>query len=245
MQSPGTTARYLEAIHGGKPQVLREDFSGGGGICKAWVAAPKSKRRSAIAVDHDPAVLTRLAAFPGIRTVASDVLKAPDSADIIAAFNFPLGYWHDRASLIRYLKLCRGRLKPRGVFVADLYGGWSAFETTSTRRRMRTPRGLVMYEWEQREADPVTGLVRNAIHFSMPRTRTSKAISYKNAFTYHWRLWSIPELTDACLEAGFRSVDVYDSQSGALDHAGNFYARPLAHGEPLDSDWLVYVAARR
>ncbi len=61
------------------------------------------------------------------------------------------------------------------------------------------------------------------------------------AFTYHWRLWSIPELRDAMRDAGFRGIDVYTRLADAVDHEGGVYVRPA---ESVDASWVVYVVAR-
>lgn len=240
VQAPHAIARLLAALHAGNPRILREDFSGAGAICRAWVEATG---RTAIAVDSDAEPLKRLAGVPGITRVRADVLSCERRADIIASLNFPLGYFHERAELLRYLRRTRQRLRPWGVFVADLYGGRSAFSAGVQSVRARLPGGLrVHYQWEQRDADALTGLVHNAIHFSLSRPGLKREI--RNAFTYHWRLWSIPELTDALREAGFRRVEVHDQQGGALDHTGRLHTRPVQHSDELADDWVVYIAAR-
>ncbi len=237
VQSPHATARYLRAIHAGTPRTLREDFSGGAAICRAWLALDPFHR--AIAVDHDRTVLRHAGRDARLKKIAADVLDARDRCDVLAAFNFPLGYWHSRGELLVYLRASRARLRRGGVFVADLYGGTDAFATGTTTRRVQTPIGAVSYHWEQRGANPVTGRVLNAIHFDLPGGRR-----LRDAFVYDWRLWSIPELCDACAEAGFRDVRVYDSQGGAVDQDGRFYARPIEHADELDENYVVYVSAR-
>ncbi|MFA6046004.1 MAG: hypothetical protein WC718_13560 [Phycisphaerales bacterium] len=243
VQNAPAMVRFLVAAHGGAPLVLREDFSGGAALCRAWVGEDD---RRAIAVDFDPAPLKRVAKVPGITVRAADVRKATDKADVIAALNFPLGYWHTRDELVVYLKLCRRRLKRRGVFVGDLYGGADAFRPLTMSRRFRGPDGeRVSYTWEQEEGDPATGLVRNALHFEVapPRGKAGKTRAFRRAFTYHWRLWSIPEFSDAAREAGFASVEMYDQDAGAMDGEGRLHIRP-AHGDELDENYVVYVVGR-
>ncbi|MBI1189898.1 MAG: hypothetical protein GC200_04355 [Tepidisphaera sp.] len=250
VQNAPAMARFLEAAHRGSPCTLREDFSGGAALCKAWVAPASgadSEHRRAIAVDLDPEPLKRVAKHPGITVRRADVRRAADKADIIAALNFPLGYWHDRASLVAYLKLTRARLNRKGVFVADLYGGSDAFRPLTMSRRFRGPKGeRIKYTWEQEQADAISGLVHNALHFevSPPRGKPGRTRVLRRAFTYHWRLWSIPEFTDAALQAGFKHVEVYDQDAGALDHTGRLHIRPAEAAE-LDDNYVVYVVARK
>lgn len=253
-------AAYAEASAAG-PKVLREDFSGSAALAKHFAASSRARR--AIAVDRDPIPLAH-AAGPRMTLVLADVLEAKDRADIIAATNFSLGYWHTRTTLISYLRHARTCLARRGLFLADMYGGHTALRTGSWTRTIRHPQlGTFLYRWNQLEADPTTGLVRNSIDFGVtPRvkkksikrsaTKSAPAIEWtRNAFTYHWRLWSMPELRDALTEAGFKSIDFYDSLGDAIDHRGNAYIRPLrpepaskGFGIPMDKDWVIYTVAR-
>ncbi|GJQ30867.1 MAG: hypothetical protein HBSAPP03_27510 [Phycisphaerae bacterium] len=242
VQSPRAMVRFLAAAHGGRPRLLREDFSGGAALCKAWVADASGRR--AIAVDRDPEPLRRVAGVPGIVVRRADVHNPGDRADVIAALNFPLGYFHERASLLRYLRLSRARLRRGGVFVGDIYGGRSAFTPGTRRVTLRTPEGVrVRYEWDQRRADTLTGRVENAIHFTVYDQRPPRRL--RDAFTYDWRLWSLPELRDAYAEAGYTHVDVFDQEAGAMDHLGNLHLTPVREGADLGDDWVVYVVGRR
>lgn len=247
-------ARFCRALHPSTPRTLREDFSGTAALARAWLALDPAHR--AIAVDHDPKVLARArsdaARLPNrrhLRTIDKDVLHALAKADIIAATNFPLGYFHTRDALVRYLAISRSRLAPGGLFLADLYGGASAFTTGVTRRTFREPdagrtRGQrFTYLWDQQEANAITGLVRNAIHFQYRAGGTTRTI--RNAFTYHWRLWSIPEITDALHEAGYRTIECHSRLGDAIDSEGNLYVQQPDPEEPLDADWVVYVVARK
>lgn len=234
-------AAFLAAAHGAEPRMLREDFCGTAGVARAW--AKSGRNRRAIAVDRDAAPLGRAGAA-GVRTVRCDVLKCPLKADIISATNFPIGYWHTRPELVRYLKLCRARLKAGGVFVCDTYGGATAFTRGTMVRDIPAPGGVrIRYTWEQRKADPLTGLVEDAIHFRAVR---AGEIVYQeaDAFVYHWRLWSNPELREAMAEVGFRRTEVYAELADAVDHFGRTYARPVADPSELAETYVVCIAAR-
>lgn len=242
VQSPRASVAYLRAIHGGSPRVLREDFCGGGALCLAWVAT--DPQATAVGIDLDPEPLTRLREVPRVRAIAGDVLDTDTKADIIAATNFPLGYFYERPDLVQYLRRSRARLKRRGVFVADMYGGRDSLTLETTSADFRLADGTpVRYEWEHREADPVTARVLNVIHFTIGRGR--KATRLRDAFTYTWRLWSVPELSDAYREAGFSAVEVYDHEAGAMDHLGSLHVRPYDPGsDTLPDNWVVFVAGR-
>ncbi|HEX2838494.1 MAG TPA: hypothetical protein VHN77_10235 [Phycisphaerales bacterium] len=235
-------AMFTRAAHGGGPRTLREDFSGTAALARAWLDLNPEHR--AIAVDFDPSVTRHITARAHLRVVTADANACRARADIIAATNFAMGYFHERAGLVAYLTRTRSRLPRGGVFMCDMYGGKGAWTAGMERVRVRVgndprvPRSFV-YEWDQVSADPATNLVENAIHFSWKKGGRTRRID--RAFTYHWRLWSIPELRDAVREAGFRGVDVYTRLADAVDHEGGVYVRPA---ESVDASWVVYVVAR-
>lgn len=249
---PTRLIRFLDAAHGRKPKVLREDFSGSGALARAWAASHRS--RSSIAVDIDPGVLTLAAAQLRVTPEVADAKRSRTRADIIAATNFPIGYQHTRAALLQYLKNAKKALKPGGIFVCDLYGGRDAFSPGKIIQMLRAPMvapwngELVEYTFEQRAADPISGLVLDTLHFrAWKKSNKSKKpdLELRDAFVYHWRLWSLPELTDALKEAGFRAVEVHDRLGDAVDSSGKLYLNPNKKDNLLDENWVVYVAARQ
>lgn len=231
---------FLMAVHGKDASVLAEDFCGSGALARAW--AERSADRRAIAADIDPAALdalrARLApeAAPRVSLRCADVRAVTDPADIVAAFNFPIGYWHARPDLVAYFRHARSRLRGGGCLVVDTYGGATSFQAGEYEQEL--PGGIV-YVWEQAEADALTGRVRNAMHFTLPGGR-----EIRNAFEYVWRLWSIAEVREAMAEAGFARSDVYASLGDAIDGSGRLLVRPLEHGDELDEDYVVYIAGR-
>lgn len=249
VQDPQRMAHFLYAVHGAEPRTMREDFCGSGGVCRAWAAmtphdGPRGAMR-AIGVDQDPEPLTRLKSFRNVKPICANVLDCDLPADIISATNFPIGYWHTRRNLVKYLKLTRKRLNKNGIFVCDTYGGATAFTRGTLTRDIAGPDGTrIRYTWEQREANPITAMVEDAIHFRA--TRDGEIVYQEHdAFVYHWRLWSIPELREAMLESGFRTIDIYSELSDAIDHTGRHYARPVEDPDELDETYIVCLVARQ
>jgi SAM-dependent methyltransferase len=245
VQSPRLLVPFLRAIHGGDPKILGEDFCGTAALSCAWVKMVKGG--SAIAVDHDKATLARAGKSRGLTTILGDVRTATTPkkhpADLIFVGNFSIGELHTRKALLAYVRHARARLRPGGVFICDTYGGESAFTLGSVQRDHPGPDGLrIRYTWQQRAADPTTGLVENAIHFRVFRAR-EVIHELTDAFIYHWRLWSVPELRDALAEAGFASTEVYTQLPDAIDAAGAAYVNPVKPGE-LDDSFIVCVAGR-
>lgn len=77
---------------------------------------------------------------PRLTLLHSDVLDLPvpptagrehalEPPDLVASLNYAMAYFHDRATLVRYLRGVVATLRPRtGVFVTDMFGGPSTGE---------------------------------------------------------------------------------------------------------------------
>ncbi len=230
VQKPEAVVRLIRAAHGegatepGSPaSVLHEDFAGTGAVSRAWVKSDTAA--TAVATDMDGAPLRfgrEQAAAEGIersriRWREADVAEPNDiepqtRADAIFVGNFSIGELRTRAELMAYLRTAHGRLAPGGILVCDTYGGAAAFRAGLVHRAHtgRVPGERVLYTWEQRCIDPFTARVTNALHFRVERGGQIVAEHF-DAFVYHWRLWSVPELRDAMLEAGFVSTRIISS----------------------------------
>jgi hypothetical protein len=242
VQNPEACIPLINAIHGRSPRTLAEDFAGTANLSRQW--ADQTDDHRAIATDLDQDALNKHPDHPRVTKVCADVNHATDPADVIFVGNFSIGYHHTRAELVAYLKQARARLaQTNGTFLCDTYGGENAFIPGGVHRP--TPMGdgrLCRYTWEQRDADPLTGMVRNYIHFRIEHAGTITD-EMDEAFEYHWRLWSVPELRDAMLEAGFNSTNIYAKLPDAIDDEGNAYINPIQDPqEELEESFIVLVA---
>ena len=251
VQSPSHLVPFFRAVHGGGPRVLGEDFAGTAALSHLWVDTTEAHR--AIAVDLDTEALAFRGEHPRVEKLTADVLVADHPADTLFVGNFSIGYWHTRAELITYLTHARSRLNEGGVIICDTYGGETAFTLGEVHRDHWIPDDpryaghegkRVRYTWEQRAADPITARVTDILHFRIEKAGVIEQEMY-DAFTYEWRLWSIPELRDAMQEAGFRTSDVYAKTADAIDDEGNAYVLPIEDGEEeLDDSYIVLIAGR-
>jgi len=249
VQNPGALVPLLRAIHPGTPRVLGEDFSAAAAVSRCWLA--QVPRSTAIAADLDQACLDRaraLCASPRLHVRRCNVLTSTPPGpkpDVIFVGNFSICEIHARKSLVAYFRRCRSRLADKGVFVCDIYGGESAFRTGHVQRMHEVPgddRTRVRYTWQQRYADPITAMVENALHFRV--LRSNEVIDeLTDAFVYRWRLWSLSELREAMLEAGFARVEVFNQLPDAQDADGTTYAMPIRDPADLDDSYIVCVAA--
>jgi SAM-dependent methyltransferase len=250
-QNPELDVALLRAIfrsppqgrRGRAPRLLGEDFAGTAALSREWVRTVRGGR--AIAVDRDPEPLARAKGVKSVECVVADVRRVARKVDLLVALNFSWCVLHERQDLVAYLRHARRRLTPGGCFVADLYGGDGAFLPGKLREHRRGPKGeRIVYEFEQREADALTGRVVDALHFEVT-PRAGRRVRMRDAFVYDWRLWSVPELRDALREAGFASSEVHSRFEHAREGNGRVHVRPLASSLELGASYCVFVVARR
>lgn len=222
-----------------RPKVLREDFCGTAALTCEWVKA--SPQHRGIGVDFDAEVLdwgrrhNVEALTPKqrerVQLIEADVLEVTtEPADVLVAFNFSYWTFQTRERMLAYLRRSRAALSENGLMLLDFYGGPDAF----TECEEKTRHEGFTYVWEQANYDPLSGRLDCFIHFHFPdRSKLSPA------FTYRWRLWTMPELYDVIMEAGFSEVTVYWEQSDE-DGEGTGEYEAVEHGE-ADPAWIVYV----
>jgi hypothetical protein len=233
--------RAFKDAHHRRPVVLREDFCGTAAVARAWVASAPDRR--AYGVDHDPAPLAFARAEEErtldddararVTLVESDVRTAvTPPADVAAVQNFSINELGDRRTLVDYLAGVHAALAPEGVLVLDVMGGPERQVDARTERK--ACRGFTM-EWTQRRFDPIGGRGLFALSFVL-----ADGTRLDDAFVYDWRVWSIPELTDALADAGFAEAVVYwageDTKRGG--HQGVYKRRREA---PADPSYVAYV----
>ncbi len=222
---------------------FREDFCGTASAACQW--AKTSPRHHAIGVDIDQTVLDwgrqhrvgRLAEADRarVRLVCSDVLSvATDKVDVVGAFNFSYWIFKTRDQMRAYFEHVRKGLVDDGVFFLDTYGGSEAYEET----KEKTKYDGFTYIWHQKTYEPITGRVLCHIHFKFP-----DGSRIKRAFSYDWRLWSLPEIQELLSEAGFAKVRVYwEGTDDDGEGNGEFYED--ATGE-ADAAYIAYVVAEK
>ena len=65
----------------------------------------------------------------------------------------------------------------------------------------------------------------------------------KKAFSYDWRLWTLPEIREILEESGFRKVTIY-WEGDDEDGEGNGEFTREEKGE-ADAGWIVYIVAEK
>jgi hypothetical protein len=229
---------------GRKAHLLREDFCGTANMCCEWVRHRKQNR--AVGVDLDPEVLRwgrenniaglKASAIERITLIQDNVLAVQtDPPDIVLAFNFSYQLFKDRKTLRQYFMRIRDALADDGIFFLDAYGGYDAYREIREKRKYK---GFT-YIWDQAHYDPITGLMRCHIHFKFP-----DGSRLKRAFSYEWRLWTLPELRDLLDEVGFSRTTVYWEGTDEETGEGNGIYEPAESGA-ADAGWICYLAAEK
>lgn len=230
-------------LRGRQPLTMREDFCGTAYLSCTWVASHPKRRALGIDLDrptldwgeqHNVAKLTP-AQRARLRLIQGDVLDGlGERTELTCALNFSYAVFKTRDLLRRYFATVRECLTDDGVFITELYGGTEAIIELEEERKCK---GFT-YVWQQAKYNPITNETLCHIHY-----RFKDGSRIKRAFTYDWRLWTIPELRELLSEAGFRHVDIWwegvdDDGEGTGDY------RPTESEENQES-WLVYVVAQK
>lgn len=231
----------FQDLRGRQALTFREDFCGTASACCEWVKRGSS--RSATGIDFDAPTLDwgrehRLSKLnheqrSRVTLVEADVLEADASGfDVVGAFNFSYWTFKTRPKMVEYFASVRRALASDGLFVLDAFGGSEAFE----EMKEKTKHKGFTYVWEQAVYHPVTGYMKTHIHFKFP-----DGSKMKRAFTYEWRLWTLPEIQELLLEAGFSDVTIY-WEGDDEDGDGNGEFEPEAEGA-ADLGWITYIVA--
>jgi hypothetical protein len=228
----GFVSRTFKRLRGRPARTLREDFCGTALSACEWVKF--HGQNSAVGVDLCRDTLAwgkanNLAPLTpeqqGRITLLQQDVRTPTrpclGVDVVLAMNFSYWIFTTRQELRAYFETVRASLGKDGVFFLDHYGGYEAMKEQQERRRQK---GFT-YVWDQVSYNPITGAKVCHIHFEF-----KDGTRMNTAFTYEWRLWTLPEITELLTEAGFKNVTVYwEGDDG--DGGGSGIFRPSTKGE--------------
>jgi hypothetical protein len=229
-----------EKTFGHKPVSLREDFCGTANLCAEWIKLDETK--TALGVDYDEPTLqwgreNNLAPLgdraQAVTLIRDDVrnVRSPQT-DVLAATNFSWWGFKTRDQLAGYLRNCHASLKDEGMMMMDCYGGP---EAQIPQEEEREQDGFD-YIWDQDTFNPITNEITCYIDFNF-----EDGSQMKKAFSYDWRLWSLPETCDLLKECGFSRAVVYwegTDEDGEPD--GEFQLSLVGDLAPA---WVAYIMA--
>jgi SAM-dependent methyltransferase len=234
--------RIFRNHFGRPPRLLREDFCGTALLARRWVEKHRENRAWGIDLDPEPLAWGRehnVAALTPeqasrVKLIEGDVRDiGHERVDVTVGFNFSYFLFKTRPELRHYFEAARATLKDEGMLVLDAYGGADAQRTQEEERSVKRYR----YVWDQNTFDPISHRAVNHIHFEF---RDGSRI--RRAFSYEWRLWTLPEIRELLVEAGFSVVEIYWENTDRETDEGNgvFTRRDKALDDPA---WIAYIAA--
>lgn len=260
VQSPEGDVEFMcdvfEEMRGKAPETMREDFCGTAKLAVTWCLSDPSRRAVGIDIDaptlawgrshnlkpHESEIGDRLTLLEGdVRSTSIDF-----GADIACAMNFSFCVFKRREELLGYFRQVKDSLNDKGMLFLEIYGGTEAIIEYEEEREVDDD---LTYYWDQDSFNPITHETVCYIHFSF-----SDGSKLRKAFRYDWRLWTIPELHELLLEAGFGEVKVYwetveeeedaeEDEDGELIMAGTGEYEEVCGEVENQESWLAYVVA--
>jgi len=237
-------ARVYQESFQAKANILREDFCATFRNACAWVQKDNLHKAIAIDVsqetlDYGKARMTHLSQDEQerLKILCEDVHKVKTTkADIISVSNFSIGYLKSRVTLVQYLKHALTGVGKKGLVVFDLLGGQEMSVPQVDKRSFKMPDGQkIKYFWDHDSFNPITNEATFYIHYKIKGTPR-----FERVFEYHWRMWSISEIRDCMMEAGFDGVKVYweedDEETG--EGSDHYSMHEKAEDCPV---WIAYV----
>jgi SAM-dependent methyltransferase len=256
VQAPDSDAEFLydyfEKITGRRGHRFREDFCGTAILSCHWTKL--SPENTAVGVDIDRRTLNwGLKNNVGDRNlltedeagritlIESDVLDViRPKVDLIAALNFSYSFFMTRDELRAYMKRCRTSLVDDGVLFFDSWGGSQTQEVMEEEREVESDDvETFTYVWDQADFDPISYQSECRIHF-----RFEDGKEMRNAFKYRWRQWTLPELRELMIEAGFHDVHILWEGTDPETQEGDGEYTRQERGE-ADLGWIAYVVGHK
>ncbi len=239
----------FQEIRGKFPLIMKEDFCGTALLSVEW--AKSNPHRTAIGVDICADTL-KWGEEHNLKPAGEDIAKrvqllnadvravVEPKTDITCAFNFSYWVFKTRDDMREYFRQARAGLKEDGLFYLDIFGGTETHDIIEEETEMEDHD--FTYIWEHAKFNPIDHHILCHIHYEFPDgSRIDKA------YTYDWRLWTIPELREILLEAGFSKVHVYwerfeetDDDDDYMEGTGEFFA---ATEEESQESWQAYLIA--
>ena len=249
VQSPEEDVKFLRRVYKSfrrKPaRHLREDFCGTGLLAAEWIKKGAEFTAEGFDICEDTVAWGIEHNFEPLGTDASrcklhikDVREPSHRApDVRVGLNFSYHIFKQREEMVNYFRLAHADLADDGIFVLDIHGGPDAMIENEEEREI--DEGFT-YIWDQEAYWPATGDYLCHIHFEFEDgTRMNKA------FTYEWRLWTLPEIVDCLKDAGFEGeIASYWEGTAEDGESGDGNFRRRRKGENCDS-WIAYIVAAK
>ncbi|MFN5945558.1 MAG: class I SAM-dependent methyltransferase [Phycisphaerae bacterium] len=227
---------------------LREDFCGAAATSAYFVQ--QHAENVAIGVDLHKPTLTW-----GLKNLAKDFTNeqrerlvllhknvldpGPQarSVDAVLAMNFSYWIFQERETMLQYFRSVKKSLKSDGVFFMDIHGGYETTKEQQEPRWIKAPDGRrFRYIWDQNKFNPVTSETQCFIHFEF-----EKGPALQKAFSYTWRVWTVREIRELLLEAGFKHATFYGENEDEKGKGNGVYTPKTRYD--ADASFIAYLSA--
>jgi cyclopropane fatty-acyl-phospholipid synthase-like methyltransferase len=234
----------FKKLRGRKANTLREDFCGTANAGCEWVRRRPTNITFGVDLDNEVLDWGRIHNVNNLKnseksrvTLLNDNVLTVDISptDTVLAMNFSYQIFKTRVTLKQYFRRVHETLTKDGVFFLDAFGGYEAFREMEESTEFED----FTYIWDQHSYNPINGDITCLIHFSF-----SDGSKLKRAFSYQWRLWTLPELQELLIEAGFQRVLVYWEGTDKKTGEGSGEYLPATVGE-ADAGWVCYLSAEK
>jgi hypothetical protein len=202
--------KYL-SLRGRKAVSFREDFCGTAKFSVEWCKLAKENTAQGIDLCEETLQWGRQHNLSGadenvasrVELIQGNVLDIHEpKVDVTCALNFSYNIFKTRELLSQYFRSVLTGLNKEGVLIMDVFGGTEAICATKEKRKIEGQK--FKFIWEQEKYNPISNEILCHIHFKF-----KDGSKIKRAFTYDWRLWTIAELKELLLQAGFSKTHVY------------------------------------
>ncbi|NCC50826.1 MAG: class I SAM-dependent methyltransferase [Spartobacteria bacterium] len=254
VQNPTEAVAFINRMYrrrnGHAPRLFMEDFCGTATLSCSWVRAHPENHAWGVDIDRPTLDWCRAHNLPALgdqadrlHLICEDVTRVREpSVDVRGAFNFSYFIFKSRPQLRAYFETVCRSLRPGGLFLCDLFGGHAAMQTTIEERKVAASRHAdgsrvpaFTYQWEHAHFNVINHDITCHIHFAF---RDGSRIS--KAFTYNWRLWTLPELRELLIEAGFDETGVYIHGWTPEGESDDTYRLRTRYEN--EDGWLAYIA---
>jgi SAM-dependent methyltransferase len=255
VQAPEAEVEFFDKVfpelRGRKAMSMKEDFCGTAFLATEWCKS--DPQRTAIGVDIDGATL-EWGRHNNLEAAGADVARrvtliqddvrhvTEPQMDIVCAFNFSYCMFETREQLRQYFIQARNSLVDDGLLVLDLFGGTECENVLEEETELDDMDAT--YIWEHVSFNPIDHHMECAIHFEF-----ADGSRLDKAFTYAWRLWSIPEIRELLQEAGYSKVRIYwerfedsEDDEDSMEGTGEYYE--VTEVENQES-WMIYIVAEK
>lgn len=254
VQSPDADIDFFQRIFKRKRgrgfTTVREDFCGTALLACEFVKRNRANRAIGIDLDRKTLDWGRKHHLPvlgesaeRLTLIEGNVLDPRHPrAEVVAALNFSFSVFKTREQLTGYFRAVRKAMAPDGIFFLDCFGGTGAMEEEKEDRKIpasaafdgtRVPRFI--YVWDQAAFNPVNHDILCHIHFKL-----GDGTRLRRAFTYDWRFWTLPELQEAMIDAGFAETEVYvEGWDEEADDTDGIFRRRKRFENQIG--WVAYV----